>query len=177
MKDEHNFILELAMKSTDKFLIGIVGGVILLVAAAFAVAFLRPKPAYQPEDTPEGVAHNYLFALKQADYERAYGYLSPTIEGYPASAEDFTEDAHDYSWTFRLEDSSTLEVESARVTGDRAVVTARETTFYESGLFNSGEYSYTFDVTLVREAGSDAWKIVSSDSYWAWCWDDRKGCQ
>ncbi len=165
------------MKNTDKFLIGIVAGVLVLVIAAFAVAFLRPKPAYQSEDMPEGVAHNYLFALEQADYERAYGYLSPTLKGYPASAEAFTDDVHDYSWTFRLENSTTLEVESTRLTGDRAFVTVRETTFYEGGLFNSGEYSNTFDVTLVQVAGSGEWKIISSDSYWAWCWDDKDGCQ
>jgi len=46
------------MKITDKFLIGSVAGVILLVSVAFAVAFLRPKPTYQSDDTPEGVAHN-----------------------------------------------------------------------------------------------------------------------
>jgi len=77
------------MKNTDKFLVGIVVGVVVLVATAFAVALLRPKPTYQLEDTPKGVAHNYLLALQQEDYKRAYGYLSPTIEGYPTSAEAF----------------------------------------------------------------------------------------
>ncbi|HLB50476.1 MAG TPA: hypothetical protein VJL59_25930 [Anaerolineales bacterium] len=164
------------MKSTDKFLIGIVGGVILLIVVAFAVAFLRPKPTYLPDDTPEGVAHNYLFALQQKDYARAYGYLSPTISGYPKSAEVFADDVNDYSWYFG-EASNTLQVESSSITGDRAVVLVRETVFYEGGLFNSSQYANTFEMTLRRDAKSGAWKIVESDSYWAWCWNNSDGCR
>jgi len=164
------------MKSTDKFLIGIVGGVILLIVVAFAVAFLRPKPTYLPDDTPEGVAHNYLFALQQKDYARAYGYLSPTISGYPKSAEVFADDVNDYSWYFG-EASNTLQVESSSTTGNRAVVSVRETVFYEGGLFNSSQYANTFEMTLRRDPKSGAWKIVESDSYWAWCWSNRGGCR
>jgi hypothetical protein len=164
------------MKSTDKFLIGIVGGVILLIVVAFAVAFLRPKPTYLPDDTPEGVAHNYLFALQQKDYARAYGYLSPTLSGYPKSAEAFASDASDYNWNFG-DGSNTLQVESSSITGDRAVVLVRETVFYEGGLFNSSQYANTFEMTLQRDPKSGAWKIVESDSYWAWCWNNSDGCR
>ena len=165
------------MKTTDKFLIGIVAGVILLVGAAFAIAFLRPKPTYQPDDTPEDVAHNYLLALKQEDYARAYGYLSPGIRSYPDSAEAFAEDVADNRWNFGGgDDSVTLEIESVRMTGeDRAVVSVRERRFYQGGLFDSGEYTSTFDMTLRRR--NDRWQIFESDSYWAWCWDDTKGCR
>jgi hypothetical protein len=71
------------MKSTDKFLIGIVVGIVLLVVAAFVITLARPEPTYQVEGTPESVAHNYLLALQKEDYQRAYGYLSPTLKGYP----------------------------------------------------------------------------------------------
>ncbi|MFQ5854248.1 MAG: hypothetical protein ACE5LU_01190 [Anaerolineae bacterium] len=163
------------MKGTDRFLIGIVAGVVLLVGVAFAVAFLRPEPSYRPEDTPEGVAHNYLFALQQEDYARAYGYLSPTLKGYPASVEIFTEDIHDHRWSFRTDrDSVTLEVESARITGNRVLVSVRETRFYGRRLFDSSQYTNTFDMKLQRENG--AWKIIASDSYWLECWDELRGC-
>ncbi|HOF89582.1 MAG TPA: hypothetical protein PLZ36_15990, partial [Armatimonadota bacterium] len=69
------------MHTSDKWLIGIVIGAALLVCAAVAVTVLRPKPAYRADDTPAGVTHNYLLALKQRDYARAYGYLSPTLSG------------------------------------------------------------------------------------------------
>jgi len=168
------------MKTTDKFLIGIVAGVILLVGVAFAVLFLRPKPTYQSDDTPEGVTHNYLLALKQKDLARAYGYLSPTLAGYPASPEAFTEDVENhrgYYWYFGPgDDSVTLEIESVRTIGDdRAVVSVRERHYYRSGLFGSNEYANTFDMTLRR--WNDRWQIVASDLYWASCWGYEQGCQ
>lgn len=165
------------MKTTDKFLIGIVAGVVLLVGVAFAVVLLRPKPAYRADDTPENVAHNYLLALQQSDYERAYGYLSPTIRGYPDTAESFIEDINDYNWTFHQEDSITLSVGSARITGERATVTVQKKVFYEGGLLGSSDYTDTFDVTLRRDATSGVWKIIDSEDYWAYCWDNKNGCQ
>lgn len=164
------------MKNTDKFLIGIIVGAVLLVGIAFTVAFMRPKPAYQPEDTPEGVAHNYLFALQQGDYHRAYGYLSPSLTGYPASADKFATDLDKYAWQINnlRQESVALTVESARLSNDRAEVSVKETRFYQGGLFESNEYSTTFRMTLHREEG--AWKITASDSYWADCWDTKAGC-
>ena len=53
------------MKSTDKVLIAIVAGIILLIIVAFVVALAKPEPTYQAEDTPEGVAYNYLLALQR----------------------------------------------------------------------------------------------------------------
>jgi hypothetical protein len=165
------------MKKTDKLLIGIVAGIVLLVLVAFGVALTRPQPTYQPDGTPEGVAFNYLFALQQADYERAYGYLSPTIKGYPRTLEEFKDQVRDYSWNFRGSDNSstTLEIDSVEVNGQHADVGIRETQFYEDGLFNSGQYSYVFYITL-RQAENGPWKIIESDNYWVYCWSDPEGC-
>ena len=41
------------MKSTDKFLIGIVVAIVLLIIAALAVTLTQPEPTYLAEDTPE----------------------------------------------------------------------------------------------------------------------------
>src|SRR5262245_57084040 len=116
------------MKSTDKFLIGIVIGVIVLIGIAFAVVLLRPQPTYQAEDTPEGVAHNYLLALQQEDYARAYNYLSPSLEGYPASADEFKEDIDRQGWQFHelADGSTTLAIESSHQTGEQAEVSVQE---------------------------------------------------
>lgn len=166
------------MKSTDKFLLGIVIAAIVLVAAAFAVVLTRPKPAYQAEDTPEGVVHNYLLALREDDYERAYGYLLPTIEGYPESARAFEEDIQNSNWAFGPDDTSTaVEVVSARLGANTAVVTVRETSFHQGGLFDSSQYARTFDMQLRRDPRSGAWRISQADSYWSWCWNREGGCR
>lgn len=163
------------MKSTDKFLIGIVVGIVLLVIAAFVVTLTRPEPTYQAEDTPEGVAHNYLLALQEEDYQRAYGYLSPTLKGYPVSAETFAADVEDFPWQFRMDTDTALAVESARVTGNRAVVKVRESRFYGGVLFDSGQTTAVFEMELELEEGE--WKIVDADYYFAWCWRDSEGCK
>jgi hypothetical protein len=172
--------MEEPMKKTDKILIGIVSGIILLVVVAFIFALNKPKPTYQAEDEPGGVAFNYLFALQQKDYERAYSYLSPSMKGYPKDTDAFMDDIRDRSWSFRgLNDSSTtLEVDSVSINGKRADVKIQETHFYEGDLFNSGQYSNTFDITL-RQDENGQWKIVESDSYWLYCWSDPKsyGCK
>ncbi|MBN1484763.1 MAG: DUF4878 domain-containing protein [Chloroflexia bacterium] len=164
------------MKGTDRFLIGIVVGILLLVAVALAVALLRPEPSYQAEDTPEGVAHNYLFALTQGDYERAYGYLSPALAGYPPSAAAFIQDVNSQRWPFReLEAGSTsLAVESSRVQGDRATVTVRVTYFEEGDLLRSSQRTDYPALELRREEGG--WKIYDADRFFLFCWKSPQGC-
>jgi hypothetical protein len=61
----------------DRFLIGILVFIALLVVAALVLFFVRPgNPTYQSEDTPEGVVFNYVLAIQDNDLERAYGYLA-----------------------------------------------------------------------------------------------------
>ena len=165
------------MKKTDIFLIGIVIGIVLLVVIAFGLALSKPEPTYQAEDTPDGVAFNYLFALQQKDYERAYKYLSSSIDGYPRNVENFSDDIRDYPYWFnRLNDSSTtLDVDSIDENGNRADVKIRETRFYEGDLFSSSQYTSTFNMTL-RKDQNGAWKIVDSDRYWLSCWNRSDGC-
>lgn len=165
------------IKSSDKFLIGIVAGVVFLVSMALALAFLQSAPTYQPDDTPEGVAHNYLLALRQKDYARAYSYLSPTLKQYPPSTEAFAGNVEGYTYNFDQADSSTtLQVVSIGNYGERATIIVRETQFYRNGLFGSREYANTFDMRLKQENG--AWKLIGSDKYWASCWDydNNYGC-
>jgi len=165
------------MKGTDKFLIAIVVGVVILVGVVVTIALLRPgQPGYQLDDAPEGVAYNYLLALQQADYERAYGYLPPTLPGYPADSEAFERDVSNNRWSFGYyDDDVSLAVEGVNVTGDKAKAVVRRTVFHRGGLFDSGQYSSTFDMTLRRQDG--AWKITDSDRYWADCWSSSNGCR
>jgi hypothetical protein len=162
------------MKQTDRFLLAIIAGVVVLVAVALALALTRPAQGYLPETTPGAVAHNYLLAIKQRDDARAYGYLSPELSGHPATLDEFAADIDRYSWSFSR-DSATISVGSERISAERAVVTIDETRFYEGGLFSSSQYTTSFSVTLRRQG--EGWKIISADSYWALCWSEGEPCR
>lgn len=165
------------MKGTDKFLIGIVVGVILLVGVVLTIALLRPdQSSYLFDDTPEGAAHNYLLALQLEEYERAYSYLSPALPGYPANLEAFKRDVRQNRWSFGVDDNDiSLAIEAGNVNDDKARIVVRKTTFYPGDLFDSGQHSFTFDIALHRKDG--AWKITSSESYWLPCWESISGCE
>ena len=166
------------MRKPDRFLIAIVAGVVLLVVMVFVIAQTQSgRPSYQPDDAPESVVHNYLLALQLEDYERAYGYLSPGLPGHPADAEEFRGDIRNHQGRFSdLDDDISLAVESVKIIGDEARVSVRRTRFHEGGLFDSGQYTSDFDMTLRRT--DDGWKISESDSFWVRCWSDpdSSGC-
>ena len=148
------------MKHTDRFLIGIVIGIVALVIAAFAITLQRPKASYKTDDTPENVAHNYLLAFEQEDFERAYAYLSPDLEGYPADLNAFMHDVQANRWEFGYERNHTLNIEGSRPSGEFTLVNVRETTFYNNGLFESQPSVSTFTLRLKQLDGQ--WKVVKT---------------
>ena len=61
----------------DRFLIGILIGIVVLVVLSLALFFMRKdSEQYILDDTPEGVVHNYVVAVHKGDFEKAYSYLS-----------------------------------------------------------------------------------------------------
>lgn len=164
------------MRSTDRLLVAIIAGMVLLVLLAFGVVLTRPEPRYQETTSPEGVAHDYLLAMTRREYDRAYGYLSPSIPGYPDSLDQFIQDVGRYGYFADRAESATLRVDEVRQPGaEHAVVTVSERTFEQRGLFDSVASERTFDLTLRQTEG--AWKITDSDGYWVWCWSDDEGCK
>jgi hypothetical protein len=167
------------MKNIDKFLLGIVAAAVILVLVVFAVA-LKRQSAYQPEDQPEGVAYNYLLALLQKDYERAYGYLLPTLRGYPSDVSQFKNNVDEHSHTTfditRQGASRSLEVISVLTTASMSTVEFRETRYYDRGLFDSGESSTSFSMRLQTDKYG-GWKIWDADIYWLNCWGEYNGCK
>ncbi len=166
------------MKSTNKILIGIVAGVILLVVVAFVVTLRQPSPSYQDETTPDGVAHNYLLALRQNEYERAYGYLSPTILGYPHDLDQFILDVEKHSWQFRQNEDVSLAISSTSINNQTATIKVKETRYYDrdllGSLFGGNQSVRSFNVTLRRSNGT--WKIVNANYYWDSCWEREDRC-
>jgi len=164
------------MKSTDKFLIGIVAGIILLVVVVFLVVLLRPEPEYLAEDTPEGVTHNYLLALQNGEYERALDNLSSSVKHAPKDVNEFVEDIDGCSYRFRdLDRDTSLIVVSADIRGERAEVQIKQTVFYSGDMFDSNLIERVFEMRLKKQNG--AWKLVDGDRYWCYCWNEIGGCR
>jgi hypothetical protein len=160
------------MGGSNKFLFGIVIGIILLVIVTFSVVMLRPEPAYRDDSAPDGAAHNYLLALQQGDYERAYQYI-PADYKFPTDARDLEDDVHRNSWQFDLADDFSLAIEAVKLRDDdEAVVTVRKTTFYNDGLLGSHQDFSTFTMNMVLEG--DLWKVSQARSYWSNCWGETR---
>jgi hypothetical protein len=71
----------------DRFLLGILIGIGALVAIALAVFFARrDTQQYRADGAPESVVFNYVLAVTNRDYEKAYGYLA-NLEHKPTNAD------------------------------------------------------------------------------------------
>lgn len=164
------------MKGTDKFLVGIVVGIVVIVIAAFTLALAQTKPTYRDDSLPDGVAFNYLLAIQQRDFARAYAYLAPTMPSYPASPDAFESQVYRDRYSFRLDESLTLDIGAVRVYTETADVTMRETSFAPGGFLMGSSRSSTFLMRLARDK-TGAWRISHSDRFWRYCWDLTSGCK
>jgi hypothetical protein len=148
----------------DRFLAGILIGIAVLIVAALAVFFTRGnKQTYGPEDTPEGVVHNYVLAVLNKDYQKAYGYLAD-LENKPSY------DAFHRSFaTGSLNPANAgVKIGQADVTGEDATVNV--STVNTPGDPFSSEYNNVGQAQLVRQNG--AWKISAMPAYnlWDYSW-------
>lgn len=161
------------MQGSNKFLIGIVIGIVLLVIITFFVIMQRPEPTYGDENTPDGAAHNYLLAIQNRDYERAFTYI-PEKYPYPEDADDMAYTIGKDSWHFDTDSDFSLAVDSVQMRSEeRSVVTVRKTTFYNNGLMGSGQSTRTFTLGMILEDGM--WKVNDGESYWSSsCWGSSR---
>ena len=144
----------------DKFLIGILIGIGALVVLALVLFFTRQdKHDYLPDDTPEGVAHNYVLAVLNKDYEKAYGYLAdlknkPTYEEFRQS----------FLNNMVNPDNAGVDIGEATITDDEAIV---EIIIYYSYSDPFSSRTGTPDqALLVKQDG--AWKLSSMPAYNFW---------
>lgn len=163
------------MSKTDKMLIGIVAGILLVVLMAALVSLNQPEAEYLDENTPEAVAHDYLLALQKVDYPRAYASLSPDLPGLPKTLEDFLEQIQYRSWMFESLADSSFVVEPRSQSEDRATVEVKIITFYEPGLFSGGSVTNQFAIYLKLHNGM--WKVTYSNNFFSSCWLDQEPCK
>lgn len=148
----------------DRFLLGILLFIVILVIAAVVLFFVRQdSQTYVPDDSPDGVLHNYALALQNRDFERAYGYLAEQ-ENKP----DYT--TFRQAFLSRQLDLSNNALRVGEVTNqDDSEAMASVTILYaSSGPFSEG-WDTTETATLVKQQGS--WKITYMPyPYWGWDW-------
>lgn len=144
----------------DRFLTGILLGIAVLVVIALAVFFIRSdNQSYVSEDVPEGVVHNYVLAILNGDYQKAYGYLAdldhkPTYENFRDAFIKGTVNP----------DNSAVDIGKSEINGDTASVEVA-LIYNPSDPFSTG-YRDVQRAILVRQGG--AWKISSMPTYYYW---------
>jgi len=144
----------------DRFLTGILVGIAVLVVVALAVFFTRRgTQTYISDDSPEGVVHNYVLAVLNKDYQKAYGYLAdldhkPTYEQF---RDAFLKGSVNPN-------NSGIDVGKSEISDDTASVEVA-LIYNQSDPFSTG-YRDVQQATLVKQ--QDSWKLTSMPSYYFW---------
>ena len=148
----------------DRFLIGILVFIGLLVAAALVLYFVQPQTAsYQPDDTPEGVVYNFALAVQNRDVERAYSYLAD-LDYKPTESAFRQAILNGYLYT----DGYALQVEETQMLDADEAWVIVNIHYLSSGPFDSG-WSSQDHAELVRQNG--VWKISYMPyPYWSYDW-------
>lgn len=147
----------------DKFLTGILIGIGVLILLALALFFTRQdKREYRADDSPEGVAHNYILAVINKDYEKAYEYLAdleykPTYEEFRQSFLNGMVNPGEVG----------VDVGAAEIHGDEANVEL--TLYYSYSDPFSTRYGNPDRSLLVEQNGE--WKVSSMPyNFWDYSW-------
>jgi hypothetical protein len=162
----------------DRFLLVILVGIILLIGTAFAIAQFHPAAQYLPGGSASAATHNYILALEQQDYSRAYLYLSPSLPCYPVQESRFIRHLNNFpqamSWKVLSEKPMTA-------SGYKQQVTVEFTGFRRSFLFFSQTYSSRVQLSWIDELGR--WRLVEASGFYLYsralfdqCWNTCNNC-
>ncbi|MBL8091924.1 MAG: DUF4878 domain-containing protein [Anaerolineales bacterium] len=147
----------------DKFLTGILIGIGALIVLALVLFFTRQdKRDYVSDSTPEGVVHNYVLAILNKDYEKAYGYLAD-LDNKPTELQ-FRQSFLNGMVT---PENAGVEVGKVETIGNEAYVSL--TIYYSYNDPFSSRYGSTDRANLVKQNG--AWKLSYMPyNFWDWNW-------
>ena len=144
----------------DRFLTGILVGIAVLVVVALTVFFIRKDTqSYVSESAPEGVVHNYVLAVLNDDYQKAYGYLAD-LENKP-TYEQFRDS---FIKGIVNPNNSAVDIGKSEVTDDTASVEVAMI-YNPSDPFSTGSRDVQ-RALLVKQRG--AWKLSSMPNYYFW---------
>lgn len=147
----------------DKFLTGILLGIGGLVVLALVLFFTRQeKRDYIADDTPDGVVHNYVLAVLNKDYQKAYGYLA-ALDHKP-TYEDFRQSF--FNGMVNPVDAG-VDIGAVNINADEAVVSL--SIYYASNDPFSSRYASEERALLVKQNGN--WKLNSMPyNFWDYNW-------
>lgn len=141
----------------DRFLTGILIGIGVLIVIALAVFLTRKDTQnYISEDTPEGVVHNYVLAVLNKDYEKAYGYLAD-LEHKPT----YEQFRRPFLNGYVNPENTAVDVGESEISGNEASVEVAQ--IYNSGDPFSSGYRDVQRAILVKQNG--AWKLSNMPAY------------
>ncbi len=147
----------------DRFLVGILVGIGVLVVVALALFFTRQdKQEYVPDDTPEGVVRDYVLAIYKDDYEKAYAYLADT-DNKPS----YNEFRQAFFNHYVNPSNAGLELGETEIVGEEAYVTVY-TIYNPSDPFSSSSRNIE-TARLERQNGE--WKLLQMPyNFWSYDW-------
>ncbi len=148
----------------DRFLTGILIGIAVLIVVALAFFFSRQNTqAYVSDNTPDGVVHDYVLALLNKDYPKAYGYLAdldnkPTLDQFRQA----------FAVGKLGPANSGIQIGKVDINGEEAAVDI-SMVYTPNDPFSSG-FNDAGSAKLVKQNG--AWKISSMPTYnlWDYSW-------
>jgi hypothetical protein len=147
----------------DKFLTGILIGIGALILLALGLFFMRQdKRDYVADTTPDGVVHNYVLAVLNKDYQKAYGYLAD-LEHKP-TYEEFRQSF--FNGMINPNDTG-VDVGSVEINKDEAVVNL--SVYYSNTDPFSSRYASQDRALLMEQNGM--WKLNSMpNNFWGYNW-------
>lgn len=147
----------------DRFLLGILIGIGVLVALAVGLYFLRnDQPSYRSEETPDAVVHNYVTAIQLGDFERAYTYLADRENkpGFDAFRQTFFNQMNPDGTSLQI--GATYYFNKVEANVEIYILQPN------SGLFGE-TYRNQDSASLTLQEGE--WKLISGPyPYWGWDW-------
>ena len=140
----------------------------------------QPKE-YQSDDGPGAVAYNYLLALAEKDFNRAYGYLSPDLPGYPPDVDQFILELEERELLPAYEIDPCVYLIKVDQDQDFAKVELRMQ-YYDpclKGWWLEVENLSQTPGRIELERIEDSWQIVGGDDWFFFhsCWSDPNQCE
>jgi hypothetical protein len=149
----------------DRFLLGILVGIAVLVLLALLVFFLRPDGLqYGADDTPEGVVRNFIVAIHLQDYQKAYDYLAE---------DDYKPTFDQFSQPFQLKyinpTNAGIEIVGASISAEQGRATVQVSVIYNARDPFAGSYRSSDQALLILQSGQ--WKVQQMPHpFWFYDW-------